>query len=160
MDLVTQLFIRNSQRSWWSVQYKDGKITNEWECHPGAGKIVLPRPQYSSISEWENLSKKSIQFAHLYCPNGQAATLSQPEDGKIFQFKVGHSDIAITGGSPTNSWATAHVLGLVTNADGDCEFVAWEPPNNRLIEGRDNVYDFKYCNVGKLAVTHTFELKI
>jgi hypothetical protein len=159
MDMIDPFiaeFIMGSGRSWWIVQYRDGCIRREWEEHPGGNRIALPRPEYSSVSEWENIPKKGIIGAYLFCPNGQAAAIEQPEDGKIFQFKVGHINVV----GETSAWCSAHILGVVINANGDCQCVAWEPGRQNLTGFQDNVYDFKYQSIGRLAIINSLELKV
>lgn len=153
---VVQSFIIASNRSWWQLHYNDGEVKSEWQEHPGGSKIILPSSDLSSISEWENTGKKNLTAAILLCPNGQAGGFNEPPDDRMFQFKVGHVHLM----GPDGPWCSAHILGCVIDADGNCDYFAWEPSNGRLVKGRDNVYDMKYMNIGRLAIDTSLQLKI
>jgi hypothetical protein len=81
-----------------------------------------------------------------------AGELEAPEGHKFFQLKVGRLDVGFGPGAKTRRYCDAHIIGVVLNSEGDCLCRAWETKEKRLIEFRDNVYNMKYQNIGKLSL--------
>jgi hypothetical protein len=84
-----------------------------------------------------------------------AGELGAPEGYKFFQLKVGGTDVRMGGGNDgmhAKRFCDAHIIGVVTNADGDCLCRAWETRERKLIEFQDNVYKMKYRNIGPLSL--------
>lgn len=136
-------YVFASGRSWWVLHYRDDSYRYEWQEHVGGSQILMPNHNFSAISEWENTSKKNVIRAMLICPNGQIGGFNEPS--LLFQFKKGHASI-----NADNIWCDAHILGNVTDENGECDLISYEPMSNKLITIRDNVNDIKYQNIGKL----------
>jgi len=150
MNPVIVAMIRRSGRSWWQARYSSGKILSEWNTL--TDKVGLPLGKGSS-SRWEEIPKKGMVGIRLLCPNGMAGELEAPEGFRFFQLKAGGMDVGIgfTGGATgVRRFCDAHIIGVVEDADGNCLCRAWETQERRLIEFRDNIYNMKYRNIGKL----------
>jgi hypothetical protein len=122
MNPIIALAIRASGRAWWQARYSDGEVLNEWDTIPGRPLLPIPGP---SISRWEEVPKKGMVGLRLLCPNGMAGELEAPEGYRFFQFKVTYFDLILFGGGSRRT-QTAHVIGVVKNADGNCFCRAWE----------------------------------
>ncbi len=157
MNVADMAMVRMSGRSWWSVDYAIRSV-HEWDTAPG--RIRTPLTIDSRRSLWEELTKVGIRRALLCCPDGHVGAVEQPQDGRLFQFKIGSVEFGMGGPvGGRQSWCDAHVLGIVTNPEGDCECWAWEPRNWRLIHFHDSIWDFQYRKLGRLAVTETLQLR-
>lgn len=119
---------RVQHRSYWRLRYTDGRVMSEWDV------------------DWSLAPHAGRQSLRLYCPSGQVAELGNSEDatGRLFQFKTAIVQAAGAHG------ATAQVIGVVDNADGDCQCAAWEYGPEQLTTFRDNVYQMQYAQVGLL----------
>jgi hypothetical protein len=142
MNALIKAAIIASGRSWWECRYADGDTLAEWDTL--TGKILIPNKHDGGTSRWEDIEKKGMIGLRLCCPNGQVGELEAPEGCKFFQLKVAHACI---GAEQT---IKSHIIGVVGNVNGDCLCRAWEYPG-RLIEFRDNVYLFRYENIGILS---------
>jgi hypothetical protein len=151
---IIAAFIKSSGRSWWQARYSSGKAVSEWDTL--IGQKLLPIGLGRS-SRWEEVEKKGMVGLRLLCPNGMAGELEAPEDYKFFQLKVGYFDIQMNKGGSSRS-VKAHLIGVVENAEGDCQCKAWENPGN-LISFKDNIYNMKYQNIGLISLT-VQELKV
>ena len=149
MNPVIATLIRASGRSWWQCRYSSGKVLSEWNTL--TGKILLPSGNGKS-SRWEDIPKDGMIGLRLLCPNGIAGELEAPEGHKFFQLKAGGIDIAFMGKGGTKRYCDAHIIGVVTNANGNCLCRAWETEEKRLIQFEDNILDMKYRNIGKLNI--------
>lgn len=82
----------------------------------------------------------------LYCPNGEVAELgSQDATGRLFQLKV--AVVTMGGWSGT----VAHLIGIVNEPDGTCQFAAWDYQEGKLVTGNDNVNAMAYHQVGRVS---------
>lgn len=124
---------RVTGRSWWMVRYRDGQTVNEWDG-----------------PDWSLLPRTGLQAVRLYCPNGQVAELGNSVDAsdRLFQLKVA---VASAGAGRQQ---LAHLIGIVTGTDGQCQVAAWEPEPGRLLTFEDNVFHFAYHGLGMLAMEH------
>ncbi len=152
MNPVIAAMIRASGRSWWQARYSTGKVLSEWDTL--TNKFHLPFKSNGS-SRWEDIPKANMVGLRLLCPNGMAGELEAPEGHKFFQLKVG--GIAVSMGfvgdvKGVSRYCDAHIIGVVLNENGDCFCRAWEMKERRLIEFRDNIFDFKYRKIGKLSL--------
>jgi hypothetical protein len=86
----------------------------------------------------------------LYCPDGQVVGFAADGDGtgRFLQFK----SAVVTAGHGRRT--EAHVVGMVVDTEGRCVCAAWENEGRRLVRFEDNVYDFRYSNVGRLSADH------
>jgi hypothetical protein len=123
---------RVTGRSYWSVRYRDGSMLHEWE------------------RDWSLIPRRGLIAVRLYCPNGQIAELGNSVDAgdRLFQLKCGIR----TAGS--GKATLAHIIGMVVGTDGQCQCAAWEPSPGRLVTFDDNVWDFRYQGIGRLAMEH------
>ena len=139
MNPLIVAMIRASGRAWWQARYSDDKVLNEWDTIPGKvvyrnGRKVNLAPLFpvpgGNNSRWEEVPKKGMVGLRLLCPNGMAAELEAPEGFRLFQFKVTYFDILMFGGGFGSGGSlrtqTAHVIGVVQDADGNCLCRAWE----------------------------------
>lgn len=119
-------------RPFWSLRYYGGRVVEEPEC------------------DWLDAPRPGRQAVRLCCPNGEHADFEAEGDGtgKFFQFKSAW----ITAGGPSGT--LAHVVGMVVDTEGRCVCAAWENEGRRLVRFEDNVYDFRYSNVGRLSADH------
>jgi hypothetical protein len=131
--------IKASRHSWWQAKYSDGRILSEWDTILGTN---------FKSSRWEDVPKKGMIGLRLLCPNGMAGELAAPEGCKFFQLKVGYA-FALPG---NNRKTGAHLIGVVDNANGNCLCRAWDYETKKLLEFRDNIYNMKYENLGKLSL--------
>ena len=145
MNPIIARMIVNSGRSWWQVRYTDGKILSEWDTL--TDRIRLPIG-LGRTSRWEEVKKDRIAALRLLCPNGMAGDLDAPY-GHFFQLKQGFIDVSMSGGGSHRSTA-AHIIGVLTDANGGCHCRAWETQEWRLITFDDNVLDIKYRGIGRL----------
>ena len=144
--------IRCSGRSWWQARYSDGRVLSEWDTI--TDKVRLPTGNGRS-SRWEEAPKEGMVGLRLLCPNGMAGELEAPEGFRFFQLKAGGMDVGIgfTGGvAGIRRFCDAHIIGVVENDEGNCLCRAWEVQERRLIEFRDNIYNMKYRNIGRLSL--------
>ena len=142
--------IRASGRSWWQARYSDGRVVSEWDTL--TDKVKLPTGAGKS-SRWEEVSKEGMIGLRLLCPSGMAGELEAPEGHRFFQLKAGGMDVGIgfTGGvAGVKQFCDAHIIGVVEDDEGNCLCRAWETKEKRLIEFRDNIYNMKYRNIGRL----------
>lgn len=140
--------IHRSGRSWWQARYSDGMVLSEWETLQQ--KILLPIAGGKS-SRWEDVTKDKMVGLRLLCPNRMVGELEAPEGHLFFQLKVGGVDIVMSGSrTRTNRFCDAHIIGVITDLNGNCFCRAWETKTRELIQFYDNVTDMKYRNIGKL----------
>lgn len=120
---------RVTGRSLWSLRYMDGRIISEGEV------------------DWSLAPQQGRQSLRLYCPNGKVAQLGNTVDatGRLFQFKSG------TFSTGAGKSVRAHVIGLITGTDGQCQCAAWEYGTGRLVTFEDNVFSMQYENIGALS---------
>lgn len=117
---------RRTGRSWWALRYVDGTIIHEWDRDPGSPNGHADWPRLAMLGRL-----KRTQALRLYAPNGKMAELGGDGDqtGKLFQFKVAVRYLRVGGpgddGFPQE--VLAHVIGIVTGYDGQCQLFAWEP---------------------------------
>ena len=147
MNPAIVAMIRASGRSWWQARYSDGKVFSEWDTL--TVKLLLPIGNGKS-SRWEEAPKKGMVGLRLLCPNGMAGELEAPEGHRFFQLKVGGVGVSIGGPARVSRYCDAHIIGVVTNTEGDCLCRAWETKDKKLIEFRDNIYNMAYRHVGRL----------
>lgn len=140
--------IRRSGRSWWQARYSDGRVLSEWETL--TDKIRLP-VSLGRSSRWEDVPKQHMVGLRLLCPNGMCAELEAPEGCRFFQLKHGFVDVVI-GGSGSSRHCAAHIIGMVTDANGSCYCRAWESAEKRLIQFNDNVFNMRYRGIGPLSL--------
>jgi hypothetical protein len=112
------------------------------------GKGLLPVGLGRS-SRWEEVTKKDMVGLRLLCPNGMAGELEAPEGFKFFQLKVGYCDVA----KGANRSVGKHIIGVVTDADGNCLCRAWDYKTQTLLQFNDNIYAFKYQGLGSLSLS-------
>lgn len=136
--LLDGLWVRTTGRSWWQAEYTDGHTVSEWQTLANAGD--------PTTSRWEERKTEGLRTLILLCPNGKAYRLRSAEDNKLFQFKAGVFHIG-QGTVPD-----AHLVGVITNTNGDCACFAWEPQNKRAVQFEDNVRDMKYRKIGALGL--------
>jgi hypothetical protein len=119
---------RVTQRSWWLVRYRDGRVINEWDG-----------------PDWSLLPRTGLLAVRLVCPNGKVAELGHPTDAsdRLFQLKAG----ALLGGTRNT---TAHLIGIVHDASGRASCAAWEYGPRRLVTFEDNVHQMHYLTIGRL----------
>ena len=147
---IIATMIRHSGRSWWQARYSSGKVLSEWDTGVTLlDKTLFPLLVNSKSSRWEQVSKKGIVGLRLLCPNGIAGELEAPEGFKFFQLKVGYFSIAI-GKSGSNRSIGAHIIGVVQDAEGNCLCRAWDYRTRSLLQFMDNIYEFKFENIGRL----------
>lgn len=152
MNPIIGRMIHLSGRSWWQARYSDGRILSEWDTL--TDKVRLPIRAGNS-SRWEEISTKGMVGLRLLCPNGMAGELEAPEGHRFFQLKAGGIDVGIgfTGSvTGVKRFCDAHIIGVVEDAEGNCLCRAWETKEQRLIEFRDNIYNMKYHNIGRLSL--------
>jgi hypothetical protein len=150
MNPLLASMIRASDRSWWQARYSEGRILSEWDTL--LGKVKLPTNKNGS-SRWEEIPKKGMVGLRLLCPNGMAGELEAPEGYRFFQLKVGGASVSlgfIGGIKGLQRFCDAHIIGVVSDIEGNCFCRAWETKAKRLIEFRDNIFNMKYQNIGKL----------
>jgi hypothetical protein len=120
-----------SGRSYWMLRYTDGRIVSEADV------------------DWSLAPQKGRQALRLYCPNGHVVELGSGDcTGRLFQLKVA----ALKAG--VGRAVLAHVIGLVNNGNGDCQYAAWDYERGALVTGTDNVFAMKYHQIGRLAFDH------
>jgi hypothetical protein len=86
----------------------------------------------------------------LLCPNGMCGELEAPEGCRFIQLKTGGIDIGFGPGVVSRHYCDAHIIGLITDVNGNCYCRAWETREQRLIQFEDNVFNMKYRNIGPL----------
>jgi hypothetical protein len=136
--LLDGWWVRTTGRSWWQAQYIDGHMVSEWH--------TLADPSDPTSSRWEERQTAGLRTLILLCPNGKAYRLTSSEDDKLFQFKLGAFHIGI-GTVPH-----AHVIGVVTNTEGDCVCFAWETSEKQAVKFTDNVFHMQYRGIGALGL--------
>lgn len=144
MNPFIRYMILHSGRSWWQARYSNVTVLSEWDTL--TGRLLLPRAEDGGTSRWEDISKENMVGLRLLCPNGMVGELEAPEGHKFFQLKTGHFDVGI------GKSCDAHIIGVVTNSEGDCLCRAWETKGARLIEFQDNVFHFRFKNIGLLSL--------
>lgn len=149
MNPVIAALIRTSGRSWWQCRYSSGKTLSEWDTL--TSKVLLPSGN-SGSSRWEDIPKGGMVGLRLLCPNGMAGELEAPEGHKFFQLKVGGADVSMGGGNGTKRYCDAHIIGVVTDTNGNCLCRAWDYKAKKLIQFNDNVQNMVYRNIGKLNI--------
>lgn len=126
--MLASLRARIAGKSYWSLRYIDGTTINEWD------------------QDWSLVPFAGRQSLRLYCPNGKVAELgSRDATGRLFQLKV--AVVTMGGGSGT----LAHLIGIVQQPDGTCQFAAWDYQEGKLVSGYDNVNAMRFHNLGQLA---------
>jgi hypothetical protein len=150
-------FVQASARSWWEARWRDGRTLAEWGTLPGiSARVLLPGPMRESgwRSRWEEVDKVGMVGLRLLCPNGHVGELEAARDHALFQFKVGAAyagPLHLTGSTEVPPHQAAHVIGAIENDRGDCRCFAWEP-EGRLVQFSDNVFRFRYKQVGPLGL--------
>lgn len=139
--------INHSKRSWWQARYSDGKIISEWDTL--TDKIRLPIGVGGS-SRWEDILKQHMVGLRLLCPNGTCAELEGPDGCHFIQLKLGYVDVGMGGGGGRQ--CASHIIGLITDVDGNCYCRAWETASQRLTQFTDNVFNMKYQGIGRLSL--------
>jgi hypothetical protein len=146
--------------SFWQVRYRDGRIVTEGDV------------------DWPLLPRRGLVAARLICPNGELGLIDNIEgDERIFQFKCARASMALVVEQTIWQAASmrqrdAQVLGVILDTNGTCRCHVWEQPikgesqivhpdgvietrqyvrPGRLLTFEDNVWDFKYRNIGRLA---------
>jgi hypothetical protein len=147
MSIISEM-IKHSGRAWWQARYSDGKVLSEWDT---LVKTVLWPVGLSKTSRWEEVPKKGMIGLRLLCPDGLAGEIEAPEGYKFFQLKVGYQNISMGGGKNGRSIG-AHIIGVVSNSNGDCMCRAWDYRTKKLLQFDDNVFDFKFEHLGKLSL--------
>jgi hypothetical protein len=135
------LMIKHSGRTWWEAMYLDGHTVAEWD--------TLTEKGVGRTSRGEEVNKKNMLRLRLLCPNGMAGELVAGEGCRFFQLKAG--SIAVGSGESQHT-CSAHIIGVVLNAEGRCLCRAWEPAEQKLIQFEDNIYHMKYRNIGCLSL--------
>lgn len=92
------------------------------------------------------MDRTNLRTLILLTPNRKAYRLTAGEDHHFFQLKLG----VFTPGSGVTT--DAHVIGVVTNSDGECVCFAWEPQDQRAVQFTDNVYAMEYRKIGALGL--------
>jgi len=136
--LLDAIWVRTTGRSWWSAQYSDGHVVNEWQ--------TLADPANPSSSRWEETKRDGLRTLILITPDGKAYRLTSGEDHKLFQLKLGVFTVGL--GTTTD----AHLIGVITNTNGDCVCFAWEPREKRTVKIEDNVLGMQYRRIGALGL--------
>ena len=149
MNAIIAAMIRSSGHSWWQARYSSGKVLSEWDTL--TTKLLLPLSNGKS-SRWEDIPKDGMVRLRILCPNGMAGELEAPEGHKFIQLKVGGIDVALGAASKTRRYCDAHIIGVVTDSNGNCYCRAWETKEKRLIEFKDNICDMKYRKIGRLSL--------
>ena len=96
----------------------------------------------------DNYSANYMFGSRLLCPNGMAGELEAPEGYRFFQLKQGYVDIGGGKGRHIGS----HIIGGVTNENGDCNCYAWDYERGELVHFMDNVFHMAYRNIGQLSL--------
>ena len=119
---------RLTGRSLWQVTYLSGDTISEWQM------------------DWAKLPTEGRSAVKLLCPNGQTFELAGTPDatGRLFQFKVAEIRPGFRG-------TLAHVIGIVRQPDGSCEYAAWDYQKGELETGYDNVQNMRYHQTGMLS---------
>jgi len=146
MNKIISAMIMHSGRSWWQARYADGKVLSEWDTL--TDKVKLPVGP-GRTSRWELVPKKGMVGLRLLCPNGMAGELQAPDGHKFFQLKAGGFMVLPGGGQ---HYVDAHIIGVVEDTEGNCLCRAWDYRQRLLIQFRDNIYNMKYLNIGKLSL--------
>ncbi len=147
IDAETAHRIAVSGQSWWQAIYKDGSVVSEWETiNPGL-QSPLGDPRFS---HWESVNKDGMVGLRLLCPNGVCGHLEAPDGHRFIQLKAAH--VSIGGPVGASRGTDAHIIGVVTDANGNCFCRAWEYATQQLVEFYDNVLNMKYGNIGKLSL--------
>ena len=139
MDFITAAMIKSSHRSWWQARYAGGRVISEWS--------TLTSHDLGQ-THWELIPKKDMIGLRILCPNGMVGELGAPEGYRFFQLKAGGVDIGPGGGH----YIDAHIIGVVTDRDGRCLCRAWDYKLGELLNFNDNIFNMKYCQIGKLAL--------
>lgn len=157
VNRLEQFQIRQSQRSWWQVQYASGKVISEWATLQ-LTKLFSPLGPAAS-SRWEEISKLGIRGIYLLCPNGKAGALESGGEYTFFQMKVGFLDLGAGTGQhsflkqPART-CKAHIIGKVDGEDGHCVCYAWEYDTQQLVRFEDSVVHMAYQNIGAVNLGH------
>lgn len=146
MDDKIAAMIRASGRSWWQAHYSDGRVLSEWDTLQG--KELRPAGNGAS-SRWEEVPKDKMVGLRLLCPNGMAGELEAPEGHKFFQLKSGGIQVGVPG---SQHYIQAHIIGVVTDDKGNCRCRAWDYRLGRLLDFQDNIFNMRYCHIGKLSL--------
>jgi hypothetical protein len=116
-------------RSYWAV-----KLDNDrWVCE--AHTITDLRKGEQRLTDWTNDLVSSddvlrVKEVWLLCPPnklsplGNTAMFPITRPGSVFQFKFGMVDSGIAG--PSYQHMEGHIIGRVTNEQGDCECYVWD----------------------------------
>jgi len=110
--------IRASGRSWWQCRYSDGRVLSEWDT------LISNLLHSQRTSRWEEIDKKGMIGLRILCPNGIAGELEAPEGYRFIQLKHGGIDIGIGGAG--RRYVDAHIIGVITDTEGNCFCRAWE----------------------------------
>lgn len=143
MNPIIAAMIRSSGHSWWQARYADGKVLSEWDTL--TTRLLIPIGSGRS-SRWEEVPKKGMIGLRVLCPNGMCGELEAPEGHRFLQLKAGGVDVA------RGHFCDAHIIGVLTDDNGNCFCRAWELKNRRLIGFTDNIYDMQYLNIGRLSL--------
>jgi len=104
----------------------DGTIVHEWDADLGSPNGHADWPRLAMLGKL-----KRVQALRLYAPNGRMAELGGDGDqtGRLFQFKssVRYVRVGAVTTSLEGQDVLAHVIGIVTGYDGQCQLYAWEP---------------------------------
>lgn len=152
MNPLVAIMIKASGHSWWQVRYSDGRVLSEWDTLTDKTRLPIG---LGRSSHWEEIPKNNMIGIRLLCPNGIAGELEAPEGHRFFQLKVGGVNVGIgfTGNiKGINRFCDAHIIGVVIDVEGNCLCRAWETKEKRLIEFHDNVFNFRYRNIGPLSL--------
>lgn len=147
MNRAVVAMIKASGRSWWQARYLDGRVISEWDTLTNKPRLPF---QSNKSSRWEEVSKKNMVGLRLLCPNGMAGELEAPEGHRFFQLKSGGIGVTMMGKGNAIRYCDAHIIGVVEDTTGSCLCRAWETKEKKLIEFRDNIYNMKYRNIGRL----------
>jgi hypothetical protein len=127
MDTFAKMMVKTSNRSWWQVEYGNGKILSEWD--------TLTSLIHGNTSRWEEINKDNIKKIRLLCPDGTGGQLENTGNGKVFQLKSGGFIVG------HGQYCNAHIIGVVTDALGNCSCLSWEmektSTSHKLVNCRD-----------------------
>jgi len=163
-------------RPFWELMLRDGMVLDErdvdWLDAPRKGRLAVrlacPNGQSARFEAREAGAGLLLQFkcAEVRTPIGHV----EPGPETVEAVASSGARGAWTRPAPPQvvlpgpqrvaqpprfgKFTTAYIVGRVVGINGECECAVWEPYPGRLGFFSDNVYAFKYRNVGMLSTDH------
>lgn len=154
VGVIRSMMIMASGRSWWEVQYANGKTIAEWDTVQGKIFSPLGNPL---TSRWEEIPKAGLSVLRLLTPDGKGSELRTTGEYCLFQFKRG--SVSVGAGIKSDLHCAFHVIGVVVDTNGSCECRAWDYREKKLIKFRDNVMHMAFDNIGPLNLGEAVGIK-